>query len=79
MPVKTIKDVDEKTWRRLKMLSAEHNTTMGNLLRKIAEDYESKNKEFWHEILHGEKMLSDEEAEDMKRHVRKLRKEYGFR
>lgn len=79
MPTKTIKDVNEKTWRKLRMLSAEHNVRMGKLLEKMAEDYEKRSKEFWKIILKGERILTDKEAEDLKAVSKALRKESGFR
>lgn len=79
MPTKTIKDVNEKTWRKLRMLSTEYNLPMGKLIEKITEDYEARNRDFWNSILKGEKILSDKEAEEMLVVVRELRKERGFR
>ena len=35
----------------------------------------NKKKDFWDAILHGEKILSDKEAEDMQKIVKRLRKE----
>lgn len=79
MSTKTIKDVNEKTWRTLRMLSAEQNVKMGKLIEKMAEVYEKRSKEFWKAILEGEKILTDKEAEELKSVVKNLRKEYGFR
>ena len=79
MTTKTIKDVDEETWRKLKMLSAEHDITMGKILKKITTDYEERNKNFWNKILKGEKIITDKEAKEHEALVKKSRKEYGFR
>ena len=79
MVTKTIKDVDEETWRKLKMLSAEHDATMGKILKKIIDDYEDRSRKFWDKILKGEKYLSEKEASEHEALVKKLRKEYGFR
>ena len=38
-----------------------------------------EDKKKWDEILKGEKIISDKEAEDMLKIVKKLRKEKGFR
>ena len=46
---------------------------------KITDDYEERNRRFWDDILHGEKILSDKEADEMESFVKKLRKEKGFR
>lgn len=79
MSTKTIRDVNEKTWRKLRMLSAEHNMRMGRLLEKMTEDYEKRGKEFWRAILESGKMLTDKEAEELKALSMSLRKEPGFR
>ena len=79
MPTKTIKDVDEETWKKLKILSSEENAKMGSLIKNITDDYIKNRKSAWDRILHGEKILSDSEADDMENIVKKLRKERGFR
>ncbi|MBS3051078.1 MAG: hypothetical protein J4400_02930 [Candidatus Aenigmarchaeota archaeon] len=79
MTTRTIKDVDDETWRKLKMLSAGHDATMGKILKKITNDYEERSRNFWDKILNGEKILSDKEADEMESFVKKLRKEKGFR
>lgn len=79
MGTKTIKAVDEETWRKLKILSAEENEKMGKLIKNITDDYIKNKKSTWDKILRGEKILSDNEADDMIEIVKKLRKERGFR
>lgn len=79
MSTKTIKDVNEKTWRKLRMLSAEHNTKMSRLLEKMTEDYEKRSREFWKVILEGERTLTDKEAAELKSVSKDLREERGFR
>ena len=79
MMTRTIRDVDDKTWRKLKILSADHEMTMGRLLKKMTEEYEVKSKEFWKAVLEGEKIISDREAEELKAVSREIRKEHGFR
>ncbi|MBS3128885.1 hypothetical protein J4410_07120 [Candidatus Woesearchaeota archaeon] len=34
---------------------------------------------FWKEILEGKRLCSDKEADALQNHIKKLRKEYGFR
>lgn len=77
--LKTIKNVDEESWHRFKMLALRHRMAMGQLLQKMIKEYEAKAKMTWKEILEGEKILSDKEAESLLEHTSKLRKEYGFR
>ena len=79
MTTRTIKDVDDDTWRKLKTLSAEHDATMGKILKKITDDYDERNRRFWDDILNSEKILSDKEADEIESFVKILRKEKGFR
>lgn len=79
MPIKTIKDVDEDTWRKLKILSAEENMRVGKLLRNITENYIKNRTDVWAKILDGRKILSDKEADEIEKVVKKSRKESGFR
>ena len=79
MEVKTIKNVDEETWREFKTLAVKNNVKMSSLLRIMIKEFEKNNKDFWDEILNGEKLMSDKEAEEMKVITMKLRKERGFR
>lgn len=79
MSTRTVKDVDEETWRRLKILSAEEGERMGSLIKNMTNSYIKNRKSVWEDILKGEKILSDKEADDMEKIVKKLRKERGFR
>ncbi len=79
MPVRTIREVDEKTWRKLRVLSAEHDMTIGELVEAMTEDYEKRSKDFWKAVLEGEKILTDKEADELKDVSSALRKERGFR
>jgi len=79
MAVKTIKDVDEKTWRKLRTMSIENNIKMGTLLKTMTEDYEKRSGVFWKAVLEGEKILSDKEADEIRAVTESLRKEPGFR
>src|SRR3990167_5197501 len=71
MPTKTNNYVDYETWRKLKVLAAEHDTTMGKILKKITEDYNERNRNFWDNILKGEKIITDKEAKEHEDLVKK--------
>ena len=77
--VKTVKGVNRETWLKFKELAARKGVTMGKLFENMLREYERRSEDFWNEILSGEKRLSDKEAEDMLKTVKKLRKERGFR
>ena len=79
MSTKTIKDVDDDTWRKLKMFSAEEDIRMGTLIKNMADNYLKNKNRIWDKILSGKKILSDNEAKDMENIVKTLRKESGFR
>ena len=77
--VKTIKGVEEDAWLEFKSIAARNNINMGKLLGKMVSEYKEKNDNFWDKILNSGKILSNKEAEDMQRLVKRLRKEKGFR
>ncbi|MFA4887610.1 MAG: hypothetical protein WC595_05325 [Candidatus Nanoarchaeia archaeon] len=77
--IKTIKGVDDETWRDFKGLAVKEGLNMGILFKHMLKEYEKSRKTFWDGILGGEKILSEKEAEGMEKRVIKMRKEYGFR
>ena len=77
--VKTIKGVDRETWLLFKEIAAKKGMKMGDLFESMVKEQSKRSGEFWNEVLSGEKRISDKEAEDMLKIVKKLRKERGFR
>ncbi len=77
--VKTIKDVDEKTWAEFKSLAARNRLKLGVCFKLLIKEHEKTSKDFWKNLLDGEKIFSDKEAAEMKEVVKKIRNEYGFR
>jgi len=77
--VKTIKGINEDAWSSFKSIAAKNNMKMGKLFEEMLDRYKQDSKRFWDEILNGEKILSDKEAEDIEKSIKKLRKEKGFR
>jgi hypothetical protein len=75
--VKTIKGVGDDTWREFKSMASRSGQPMGKFFETLVINY--KHKKQWDTLLHGKKILSDEEAEELLKTVRKMRKEYGFR
>ncbi len=79
METKCIKNVDEETWKDFKTLALKNNMKMSILLKIMVNEFEKNSKDFWKEILSRKKSLTDEEADDIKDIVKKMRKERGFR
>lgn len=77
--VKTIKGVNEEIWQEFKSMAARNNVNMGRFFEEIVESYKNKANKAWDNILNSGKILSDEEAEDMLKTVKKIRSERGFR
>jgi len=77
--VKTIKDVEERTWSKFKSLAARNNMKLGAFFEIVIDDYDSHCKKFWNEVLNMGKMISDKEAEERIKILKESRKEYGFR
>ncbi len=79
MALKTIKGVREEKWAEFKGMAARNRVTMGKLLEGMIDAYSKYAEEGWKRILHGEKNLSDKEAEEMRKMVSELRKDVWFR
>ena len=79
METRTIKNVDNETWKRFRELAIKNKINMSNLLKIMIREFEKESKEFWEAILNRGKNLSDKEAEKMMAVIRESRKEYGFR
>ena len=67
MGLKTIKGVDEKTWNEFKSLAAKRGIRMGKLLEHMIDSYVKDSRHKWEILLNGEKLLSEEEANEMKK------------
>ena len=79
MALKTIKNVDDETWHRFKVLSVKNHIPMGKLLKKMIANYESESQEFWKTVLSGEQILSSEDIKEMKKDIAWIREEKGYR
>ncbi len=79
MGVKTIKGVDETAWAEFRSLAAKNRMRSGDFFNKLVDSYKADEEEAWGKILGSKKILSDEEADDIQKIVRELRKEKGFR
>jgi len=79
MKIKTIKNIDEQTWKNFKVLSTKMGISMGILLKIMTKEFEKNNEKFWNSIFDKEKYLSNKEAEEISKLSKNLRKEKGFR
>jgi hypothetical protein len=79
MKNKCIKGVDEETWVNFRALAVKNKIKMAVLLKIMINEFEKNNKRFWDDILYGEKLMSDKEAEEMFESTKKIRNEKGFR
>ncbi len=71
--------MDEETWKILKDLSNRRKLKMGSVLKYAVREYASKSAKKWLGIIPAKPILTDEEAEDMLKLVKKIRKERGYR
>ncbi|MEM2760969.1 MAG: hypothetical protein QXU32_13170 [Nitrososphaerales archaeon] len=79
MGTKTIKDVDEKTWEILKEMAKKKKVKMGTLLRYMVNRYKRLESVELKQFVLKEPIISTEEAEELEKAVKVIRKEYGFR
>ncbi len=77
--IKTIKEVDDKTWTEFKFLAHKQNVKLGVLFKSLVHNYEHRNAAWWNTILNHEKILSDKEAEEFEEVSKRIRRESGFR
>jgi len=77
--VKTIKGVDEDSWSSFKSIAAKNNMKMGKLFEKMVDEYHDKSKYVWDKILNPGYTISEKEAVYMKRTIKKIRGDLGFR
>lgn len=79
MKVRTIKDVDEETWRTIREMARREKLKMATLLKEMAKEYRWKPSTTWNRILNTKPTLTKKEATAMLKTVAKLRKESGYR
>ena len=79
MPTKTIKGIDEEDWNEFKSRAAKANVSLGTYFKVMLEESEKNTEEFWDMVLSGNKLLNDEEANELEKEVEHLREERGFR
>jgi len=79
MKIRTIKNVDDETWKQLKEMARRRRLKMGALLKEIAMEYKKRPSDSWNNILNVRPILAKEQAEAMLKMVVKIRKESGYR
>ena len=77
--VKTVKGIDEKTWADFKDMAAKDKVKLGLFFKNLVEERKRQTASFWKEVFNSGKIISDEEAEGMKKAVKQLRQEQGYR
>ncbi len=79
MKTRTIKDVDEETWKVFKQMASGRRLKMGTLLKEIAVEYKKSPSDSWKKILNPKPLLTEKEARAMLRTVVTIRSESGYR
>jgi len=79
MTTKTIKDVDEETWKLLKEMAHKRRLKMGALLKEIAIAHKKRPSNSWNKILRAKPVFTEKEARAILRTLAKLREEVGYR
>ena len=79
MEIRSIKNVDDETWKEFKALAIKNNLKMSVLLKMMVNKFENEEKGFWKNILNRKKNLTEEEAGIMNKVILEARKEKGFR
>ena len=79
MKTRTIKGVDDETWKLLKETANKRRLKMGTLLKEISMAYKKRPSDSWNQILYGKRVITKKEAEALLKMVKELRKESGYR
>jgi len=79
MVTKTMKGVTQEVWAEFKSLAAKNNMKAGPFFERLVYSYKDNADKVWDNILSGEKILTEEEAKDIEKITKRIRKEYGFR
>lgn len=79
MKIRTIKDVDEETWKMLKEMASKRRLKMGTMLKEITTEYKKRPSDSWDKILYAKPILTKKEAVAMLKTIDGLRKESGYR
>jgi len=79
MEIKTIKGIDEETWKKFKVLAVENDLKMSILLKMMVNEFKKNSIDFWNKTLNRDRNLDDSEAKDMLKISLDVRKEKGFR
>jgi len=80
MPIRTIRDVDNLTWKKMREISTRKKIRMGKLLEEMTSSYsEKEGKEWWEWLKNRKPSLTEKEADEMLEFAKKLRKEPGYR
>ena len=74
-----MKGVSEETWAEFKGLAVKNKLKTGEFFEKLITTYREDSQLFWDDVLKGERIISDKEAELLFLESKKLRKERGFR
>ncbi len=74
-----MKGIEEETWFEFKSLAAKNNLKAGQFFEKLVEFYKHNDHSFWNDVLKGEKILTEAEANDIRRITKKIRVEKGYR
>lgn len=79
MEIRSIKNVDNLTWKKFRVLAIQEGVSMASLLKKMVQTYEKKKSAVWGMIFEKSGSLSYKEAKEMEKGLNYLRKEKGFR
>tara|TARA_Y100000310_G_C20328989_1_gene644353 strand:+ start:266 stop:511 length:246 start_codon:yes stop_codon:yes gene_type:complete len=77
--VKTLKGVNDRTWKKFKHIAARNKVNMGALFEKMVSTFDEREEAAWNAILETEPIFTTKEAETAKKEILAMRREWGFR
>lgn len=75
-----IKNINDEDWRTFKAESAKHGMKIGEFFSELVEEHTERCSELsWNELLYGKKTLTEEDAKNIRKVMKEIRKEFKFR
>jgi hypothetical protein len=74
-----IRNVSADTWKYLKTEAAKSGLPLGRFLEVVADEHKRAKEDPWKEILHGKKIFTEAELDEITERCADFRKRFRFR
>lgn len=74
-----MRNIKEEDWRYFKVEAVKKGMSLGDFFSELLKRYKEASKNPWDKILHGKKLLTKKNAEEMHKAIKEFRKDFEFR